>query len=265
MNSFLDSIDIEKIKDIAVQAGIEILKIYETDFDVEYKEDNSPITKADKVANAIICSKLTQLYPSIPLLSEENQEIDYEVRKNWDYYWCIDPLDGTREFIKKNGEFTVNIALIYKNNPVLGIVYAPFFRKLYFAKKNNGAYLEIFDGQCKKVAKHNLPYIVKNDDSLIKVVISRSRFSNETKEYITKLEKEYDKVDIIRVGSSLKLCMVADGSTDMVLSFNKTMEWDIAASHLIILEMGKSLNFLEQNKKIIYNNKTLFNSSFLSN
>lgn len=136
----LDRIDMEKLKAIALQAGEAIMQIYARDFSVQYKNDASPLTEADIKANEIICSQLQNLYPDIPVISEENQEIGYEERKNWEYYWCVDPLDGTKEFVKKNGDFTVNIALIHKDTPVAGVVYAPVFNVIYWAKKGSGAY-----------------------------------------------------------------------------------------------------------------------------
>lgn len=137
----LDKIDIEVIKEIAKNAGDAIMAIYRKDFAVEYKDDKSPLTEADIKSNEIICSALENLYPNIPIMSEENKQVSYKERKEWKYYWCIDPLDGTKEFIKKNDEFTVNIALIYKNRPVLGVVYAPAIDKLYWAKQDEGAFV----------------------------------------------------------------------------------------------------------------------------
>ena len=136
----LENIDIEDVKSIALQAGDTIMEIYNKDFSVDYKDDKSPLTQADLKSNEIICNKLVELYPNIPIMSEENKQTEYEIRKNWEYYWCIDPIDGTKEFIKKNDEFTVNIALIYKNIPVLGVVYAPAINEMYNAKKGEGAF-----------------------------------------------------------------------------------------------------------------------------
>ncbi len=140
----LDSINIEDIKQIALKAGDAIMKIYKKDFAVEYKDDKSPLTEADLQANEIICSELQKLYPHIPIMSEENKQTEYEMRKEWEHYWCIDPIDDTKEFIKKNDEFTVNIALVHKNTPVLGVVYAPALNEIYYAKQNHGAFK---DGQ----------------------------------------------------------------------------------------------------------------------
>ncbi|MDQ1338043.1 MAG: 3(2), 5-bisphosphate nucleotidase, partial [Campylobacterota bacterium] len=153
----LDKINIEYIKNIALRAGEAVMKIYAKDFSVEYKDDKSPLTEADKVANEIICSELSKLYPDTPIMSEENKQTEYDVRKNWEYYWCIDPIDGTKEFIKKNDEFTVNIALIYKETPVLGVVYAPALRELYFAKQNQGASREVLSAKWEVLSRDKLP------------------------------------------------------------------------------------------------------------
>jgi 3'(2'), 5'-bisphosphate nucleotidase len=136
MHTILNKINLEDIKNIALEAGKAIIEIYEKDFHIEYKNDKSPLTEADIKSNNIICSRLEKLYSTIPILSEENREVEYKDRKDWEYYWCIDPIDGTKEFIKKNGEFTVNIALIYKKIPVLGVVYAPALDLIYSAKKD---------------------------------------------------------------------------------------------------------------------------------
>jgi 3'(2'), 5'-bisphosphate nucleotidase len=126
----LETIDVEEIKKIALKAGEAVMQIYRKDFSVDYKDDKSPLTEADLKANEIICSQLQRLYPNIPIMSEENKQTEYEIRKNWNYYWCIDPIDGTKEFIKKNDEFTVNIALIHKHAPVRGVVYAPALKEM---------------------------------------------------------------------------------------------------------------------------------------
>ncbi|MCK4875072.1 MAG: 3'(2'),5'-bisphosphate nucleotidase CysQ, partial [Sulfurimonas sp.] len=165
MATSFEDINIEDIKKIALEAGDAIMEIYNKDFTVEYKDDKSPLTEADKVANEIICSELKKLYPNIPLMSEENKQTDYEVRKNWEYYWCIDPIDGTKEFIKKNDEFTVNIALVKKDTPVLGVVYAPAINEMYTAKKGDGAFK---NGQKLPIYVNNTP------KKMMKVVASKS-------------------------------------------------------------------------------------------
>lgn len=260
----LDEIYIEEIKNIALEAGVEIMKIYQKDFQVEYKDDKSPLTQADKVSNEIICSSLKKLYPNIPILSEENKEVIFEDRKDWEYYWCIDPIDGTKEFIKKNDEFTVNIALIYQDTPVLGVVYAPAIDKLYSGKKNEGAYLN----------NEKLP--LKHSDKKFIVVASKSHLSEETEHFIDDLKLKYPYLETNSKGSSLKLCMVAEGIADIYPRIAPTMEWDTAAADAIVREVGKmtyqydeslkALEYLNVNHKLkplIYNKENLLNPYFV--
>jgi len=248
----LDKIDIEDIKNIAIKAGNAIMEIYQKDFNVEYKEDNSPLTEADIESNRIICSSLEKIYPNIPILSEENREISYNVRKNWEYYWCIDPIDGTKEFIKKNGEFTVNIALIYKNIPVLGVVYAPALDDIYYSKKNCGAYKN----------SQRLPLkLNSNPEKKLTVVASKSHLSIDTQKFIDALETE--EIEQVSKGSSLKLCMVAEGVADIYPRLAPTMEWDTAAAHAIVMEADKNLFQYETNQQITYNKRNLLNPWFI--
>lgn len=247
-----DKVSIKDIKTIAKIAGDEIMKIYERDFEVEYKEDNSPLTEADIKANEIICNSLVGLYPDIPIISEENSIVAYEVRKKWDYYWCIDPIDGTKEFVKKNGEFTVNIALIHKDTPFLGVVYAPALDLMYWAKKGEGAYLN----------NKKLPLQVnKNKKEKLFVVASKSHISSETQKYIDSLDTK--EVEQVSRGSSLKLCMVADGSADIYPRLAPTMEWDTAAADAIVREAGGMSYDFHSNKPLKYNKKDLLNPWFV--
>jgi len=260
----LNSINLKEIEDIAQIAGNAIMKIYKKDFQIEYKDDESPLTEADTESNDIICSKLQEIYPSIPILSEENKLIEYEDRKNWEYYWCIDPIDGTKEFIKKNGEFTVNIALIHKGIPVLGVVYAPAIDKMYVAKKGEGAFL------------NGLRLPLQKGEREFTVVASKSHLSEETQKFIDELKEEYPKLKADSKGSSLKLCMVAEGSADIYPRIAPTMEWDTAAAHAIVLESGKnvfqydaeipSFEYLEKSDKLqemVYNKEDLLNPYFV--
>lgn len=247
----LDKINIQDIQNIALEAGKAIMEIYKKDFTVEYKDDKSPLTIADKISNEIICTSLEKLYPMIPMLSEENKEIAYEERKNWDYYWCIDPIDGTKEFIKKNGEFTVNIALIYKNTPVLGVVYAPAMSTMYYAKKGMGAYK----------ADKRLP-IEKEDDNKYIVVASKSHMSPETQIFIDSIQTDKTK-ELISIGSSLKLCMVAEGKADIYPRLAPTMEWDTAAAHAVLIESGKRVVQFASETEMVYNKKELLNPWFV--
>jgi len=248
----LEEIDIETIVAIAKNAGDEIMKIYEKDFSVVYKDDKSPLTEADTKSNEIICKALEELYPSIPMLSEENKAASYEERKTWEYFWLIDPIDGTKEFIKKNGEFTVNIALIFKNEPVLGVVYAPAMNDMYYAKKGDGAFknnqkLPLFDNKTPKEKLY--------------VVASKSHLSVETQNYIDALETK--TVEQVSKGSSLKLCMVATGEADVYPRLAPTMEWDTAAADAIVRESGKMTYQFETLSPVIYNKENLLNPWFI--
>lgn len=248
----LEKIDIKDIKNIALEAGKSIMEIYKKDFTIEYKDDKSPLTEADLKSNEIICSKLVELFPDIPIMSEENRQVAYEIRKNWEYYWCIDPIDGTKEFIKKNDEFTVNIALIHKDTPVLGVVYAPAIDELYSAKKGEGAYK---NGQ-------KLPLFVnENPSDKLFVVASKSHLSKETQDFIDTLDA--DNIEQISKGSSLKLCMVAEGIADVYPRLAPTMEWDTAAADAIVREAGKMTCQFDKLTPILYNKQNLLNSWFI--
>ena len=252
MTTQFSDMDLEDIKNIALNAGEAIMDIYSKDFTVEYKDDKSPLTQADKVSNEIICNSLEALYPAIPIMSEENKQTHYDIRKKWEYYWCIDPIDGTKEFIKKNGEFTVNIALIHKNTPVLGIVYAPVLNDMYSSKKGLGSF------------KNNkkLPLLINNNpNEKLNVVASKSHLSIETQEFIDKLETK--KIEQVSKGSSLKLCMVAEGSADIYPRLAPTMEWDTAAAHSVVLYSGKEVICYETNENVIYNKENLLNPWFV--
>jgi len=251
-SNFLEIVDIEKIKQIAVESGKVVMKIYNRDFSVEYKDDKSPLTEADIEANRIICNSLEQLYPNIPILSEENIEVDFDVRKNWQYYWCIDPIDGTKEFIKKNGEFTINISLIFQNRPVLGVVFAPALNDIYWSKKGFGAFK---NGE-------KLPLKIKKTDNNLTVVISHSKSSSQLYKYIESLEKE-SNINLVSKGSSLKFCLVAEGKADIYPRFSPIREWDTSASHSILLESGKDIYQYESGKQISYNKPDLHHPWFI--
>ncbi|PDH49876.1 MAG: 3'(2'),5'-bisphosphate nucleotidase [Bacteroidetes bacterium MED-G20] len=239
-------------KKAAVKAGEEILNIYQKDFKVNYKKDNSPLTIADQRANDVIEKILSET--SIPILSEEGKQIDFEERKNWNLLWIVDPLDGTKEFVKRNGEFTVNIALIKNGSPILGVIYVPVSGCLYFAS-SKGSFKE-HNGD-----KIQLPTITKERN--FRIVGSRSHLSPETENYIDKLRKQKGEVEIVSMGSSLKICLVAEGFADVYPRFAPTMEWDTAAGHAIAKYAGKSLIDLETNSEMIYNRPILKNNWFI--
>ena len=256
------NIKIDDIIDIAVKASGAIMDIYKKDFSVDYKSDNSPLTEADKKSNEIICSGLKEIYPNIQIVSEENKEIPYEVRKDWEYYWLIDPLDGTKEFIKKNGEFTVNIALIKKNRPIMGVICAPALNLLYYAEEGKGAFKIDDKGQ-----KYKLPlYNKKPDNNIVRVVSSKSHSNAETEIFINNIRKYYKNVELLSKGSSLKICLVAEGFADIYPRLGPTMEWDIAVGDIIASEAGKKLYKYEAGKiedRFAYNKENLLNSWFV--
>jgi len=248
----LKTIDLEKIIEIAKEAGDAIMEIYQKDFSIEYKDDKSPLTEADIKSNEIICEALIQLYPNIPILSEENKMVSYEERKNWDYFWLIDPIDGTKEFIKKNGEFTVNIALIREDRPVLGVVYAPVLDEMYSAKEGFGAFK---NGRKLPFSTNEFP------KEKLRVVASKSHLSEETQQFIDNLNTK--KVVQVSKGSSLKLCMVAEGVADIYPRLAPTMEWDTAAAHAVVLESKKEVIQFKSRENLVYNKKNLLNPWFL--
>lgn len=246
-------IDLNELLAIAEKAaraaGDEILKIYDSgDFSIESKSDNSPLTLADKASHNTIVSFLNKT--GIPILSEEGRDIPYEERKNWEYFWMIDPLDGTKEFIKKNGEFTVNIALIHVNQPVLGVVYPPVIDQMYCAVAGKGATL---DGKAIKASGKTL------SEPNLKTVASRSHMSPETQEFVDGLTNP----EIVSKGSSLKLLMVASGEADVYPRFGPTMEWDTAAAHIVAVEAGGRVLNTDMTEPLKYNKENLLNPYFI--
>ena len=256
---------INKAIKASVLAGIEILDVYSSsDFQVETKSDNSPLTIADKRSHNKIIEILDDNI--IPIMSEEGDIADYSVRKTWDLYWCIDPLDGTKEFIKRNGEFTVNIALMYKNKPVGGVIYVPVTKELYFSEDSIGAYkldnitqAEDIDELIVKANK--LP--LQNNRKTFSIIASRSHLSQETQDFIDKMQKRFGKVETISKGSSLKLCMVAEGNADIYPRFAPTMEWDTAAGTAIALGAGYKVTKADGVTPLDYNKKDLLNPWFI--
>jgi len=255
----LNKIDIQKINSIAQKAGDEIMKIYQQDFKVDYKADNSPLTKADIKSNEIITESLKDLYPEIPILSEENKEVPYNIRKYWEYFWLVDPLDGTKEFVKKNGEFTVNIALIHKDTPVLGVIYAPVLEILYYAQKDQGTFK-----QEKNKKPQRLPIYKHAKDDALKVIVSKSHYNQETKEFVNNLKRQYEKIEFINIGSSLKLCLIAEGKADIYPRLAPTMEWDTAAGQAIVEESKGRITKYKTEEFIRYNKQNLLNPYFVT-
>ncbi|MEI7801037.1 MAG: 3'(2'),5'-bisphosphate nucleotidase CysQ [Bacteroidota bacterium] len=255
-----DKIDLALIETIARKAGAAIMEIYKTEFTVEMKENKSPLTEADKVSNQIILDELKKQYPDIPFISEETKAIDYSERKNWNHCWLIDPIDGTKEFIKKNGEFTVNIALIENGAPTLGVVYAPALNKMWSAKTNEGSFKENENGERIQLTKK------ANHLSLnkIRVIGSRSHMSAETETFIAGLKTAGKEIDFVSAGSSIKFCLLAEGSADVYPRFAPTMEWDTAAGHAVLAIAGGHVYETATENQLLYNKQNLLNPFFLA-
>jgi 3'(2'), 5'-bisphosphate nucleotidase len=247
-------IAIDQINAIALEAGKGILEVYNNpnaDFQTTLKSDDSPLTVADRVSHHIIVDALKDAYPSIPIISEEGRDIPYEDRKNWEYFWCVDPLDGTKEFIKRNGEFTVNIALIHIDKPVLGVIYVPVRNVLYYASESDGSWKQSDDGTVTPLK------VSKPADNWISVG-SRSHASDEDK----KILAAYPVVSSISVGSSLKFCMIAEGKAQIYYRHGPTMEWDTAAGQAIANYSGAKVT-QPDGEPFLYNKTSLLNGSFL--
>lgn len=240
-------------------SGEEILRIYETDFDVQIKGDDSPLTAADKAANDVLMAYIAQHCSEIPIISEENKEVDYAERKDWDRFWLIDPLDGTKEFIKKNGEFTVNIALIENGAPVLGIVYQPTTDTFYIGISAQGSWKIAADGAITKLDKH--PHYTTKDSLL--VVASRSHLSDDVVAFVDDLKSQGKQVDFLSAGSSLKFCLVAEGKADVYPRLGPTMEWDTGAAHAVALGAGRDVRIAGQDTPLQYNKENLLNPYFI--
>lgn len=253
----------------ALDAGKSIMDIYmnpDADFEIETKADNSPLTLADKASNRLIVSALS--VTPFPILSEEEKEIPFEERKKWTTLWIVDPLDGTKEFIKRNGEFTVNIALVNNGIPVVGVIYVPVRKELYFACDTLGAYkLTNIDGASQPSMDEmrrratRLPSALMHQGMV--VVASRSHQTEETTCYIENLRKKGQPVTLISSGSSLKICLVAEGSADIYPRFAPTMEWDTAAGHAIAKAAGCEIYHIDEKTPLSYNKEKLLNPWFV--
>ncbi len=256
---------LQKAIKASIIGGEEILKIYEKPFDVEHKSDNSPLTIADKNAHIVICEYLAE--SKVPILSEEGTNIDYSERKNWEYFWLIDPLDGTKEFIKRNGEFTVNIALIHQQRSILGVIYIPVSKILYFAAEGVGSFkIQITDisplNEINELLKDALKLPILHNDRKFTVVASRSHLSAETQMFIDGLKTKHPDLELISSGSSIKLCLVAEGTADVYPRFAPTMEWDTAAGQAICEVAGKCVIDYKSNKSLLYNKEEITNNWF---
>jgi 3'(2'), 5'-bisphosphate nucleotidase len=253
---------------ISLEAGKEILEVYTQDFHVEFKDDDSPLTQADKRAHHSIMKGLHAMDPTIPVLSEEGSEIAYSERCEWSHYWLVDPLDGTKEFVKKNGEFTVNIAFIEGKYPSAGIIYAPVLDVFYFGRVGGSAYklenasrAEVGNEEELIQKSVRLPQI--EDRQVTRVVASRSHMSEETKSFMKEMEAKHGEVEVVTSGSSLKFCLVAEGKADYYPRYAPTMEWDTGAGQAIVEAAGGKVTRYEDNERFYYNKEDLLNGWFL--
>ncbi|OGO97735.1 MAG: 3'(2'),5'-bisphosphate nucleotidase [Coxiella sp. RIFCSPHIGHO2_12_FULL_44_14] len=252
----MSRVGLEVIQQIAREVGEILRNVYQSgSYDVVLKSDQSPLTRADQLAHQHIVMQLTKYYPDIPILSEENADAwSYSERQQWRNFWLVDPLDGTREFIDKNDQFTVNIALIEKNQPILGVIYVPMSDVLYYAEKNQGAYKEV------KSRVETLRKSEKPSDKL-RVAVSRSHAKTTISKPMLQWIKDGRDIEYVPVGSSLKFGLVAEGTVEMYVRLGPTMEWDTAAGHILVEEAG----FFIQTKAgaLTYNKPSLLNAPFI--
>lgn len=242
---------LEAVEPIAEEAGRAILAVYETDFEVEHKDDRTPLTQADMAAHRIIIQRLRELEPDIPVLSEESSHIPFGERREWSMYWLVDPLDGTREFIKRNGEFTVNIALIAGHEPVLGVVHAPVLDRTYFAAFGRGAWRRDGNRDAHRIR-------VRPPASPLVIAGSRSHAGEALQGFLDRIG-EYE---LIPMGSSLKFGLVAEGAADLYVRLGKTSEWDTGAAHAVVNEAGGQVTDTAM-RPLRYNTKdSLLNPEF---
>ena len=229
---FQNQENIKKLIDVSKAAGHAIMDIYNTNFEVQSKKDETPITKADLISNKIICESLGKINPNIPILSEESSNISYSERSKWNDYWLVDPLDGTKEFIKKNDEFTTNIALIRNNAPVFGIIHIPATNQTYWGSVTGGSYYLEGDTYSERVK-----ISVSHSQSNLRIVCSRSHPTGELEELLAKL----DNYELVRTGSSIKFCLIANGNADCYPRLGPTSEWDTAAGEIIARSAGANI------------------------
>lgn len=254
---------------VAIEAGKAIMEIYATEFSVDFKSDQTPLTKADTKADALINAALKPT--GLPIISEEGRQTPFHKREHWGEYWLIDPLDGTKEFVNRNGEFSVNIALINNKKSVLGIIYAPVTDILYF-NDETGAWKLIHaegyvkaNGNMDSLKREAIKLPLEREDKDFTIVASRSHLNPETTQFINETKSHHDNIRIVSRGSSLKLCMIAEGLADVYPRFGITSEWDIAAGHAIIRAAGGKIVALSDNsKELEYNTENMENPPFIA-
>jgi 3'(2'), 5'-bisphosphate nucleotidase len=260
--------DLDTMLDIsieaAVRAGKKTLEFFRQDFEVYSKDDNSPLTLADLESNRIINEFLETT--GIPILSEENKLASFDVRKHWQRFWLVDPLDGTKEFIRKNPEYSVNIALIEKNSPILGVVYIPAREVIYYGDRNHGSYKASVQDftSVKEICNASLKLPLQHSTREKPVIlVSKSHLSEDTQLFIDRIQAFTGDCIVESYGSSLKFCLIAEGKADLYPRIGSTMEWDTAASHAIVNYAGCGIIRLPDKLALEYNKENLLNPSFI--
>ncbi len=252
---------IDPIIDIAQDAGELILQVYRGEFEVEIKGDGTPLTIADKRAHNLICQRLLELTPDIPVLSEESRDIHYDDRRHWKTYWLVDPLDGTKEFVKQSGEFTVNIALMVENQPALGVVHTPVKQWTHWGWHNGGAWKQVDTGQAERITANVYA------GGKATVVASKSHGQAKLEQFLDNLKAKEGDYAVANMGSALKICLVAEGQGDIYPRLGLTSEWDTASAHIIIREAGgRIIQAADQTSgdEVIYNKPDILNPYFLA-
>lgn len=261
MIDYMNTIRIKELIDALIpvsrEAGSAILEIYNsTNKGVEHKQDSSPLTKADLASNTIICNALKTLSPEIPIISEENDDLPYSERSQWDYCWIVDPLDGTKEFIKHNDEFTTNIGLVHNHEVIAGVVYIPVFDEMYYAIKGEGAF-KIANNKTERIRSVEF----NRADKGLKVICSRSHLNEKTEAFV----KALSDPELISKGSSLKFLTIAQGDADIYPRMAPTMEWDTCAAQIILEEAGGSVCINDNPTQAVqYNKEDLLNPYFIA-
>ncbi len=251
---------VEKLHCIARQAGDAIMRVYSSGFGVVRKQDDSPLTEADLASHGIIVDRLKEEFPDLPVLSEESADTaSYEERRRWKRYWLVDPLDGTKEFVKRNDQFTVNIALIEDDRPVAGVVFAPALDWLYWGAVAAGAFKSVAHGPAVPIRCLPMPR-----SGAIRVVASSSHLSPETSAYVDALRSRHQEVSLVKMGSSLKICLVAEGEANLYPRLAPTMEWDTAAAHAVLNAAGGILVQHGAAHELRYNKEDLRNTWFVA-
>ncbi|MDB4749870.1 3'(2'),5'-bisphosphate nucleotidase CysQ [Rubripirellula sp.] len=255
----LENSQLDKLESIARDAGAGILSVYESeDFNVQSKGDGSPLTRADRLAHEIIVAGLAELTPEIPVVSEESAKEELDARLSWDLFWLVDPLDGTKEFIKRNGEFTVNIALVHRGCPVYGVVYAPVLNSCFCGGPEYGAWRVDGDDSVRQ----NIAVAGKTE-GVMTVVASRSHRGEAVESFIEKLASRCGEPEVRSMGSSLKICLVATGEADVYPRLGPTCEWDTAAAHAVVLGAGGKVTNV-CGEPLVYNKPNILNPWFLA-